>query len=121
VLKGEKEKIPRGGQDIVDVRDVALMHLKAIQVEAAAGNRIMANNEYVSWKQVYDWMAGFNAASESYPGTAKIPTELDDGEDDPHGGWDTSKAKTLLGVEYHPAQSTFVDMAHKFMEDGLMA
>jgi len=121
VLKG-KEKIPRGGQDIVDVRDVALMHLKAIQVEAAAGQRIMANNEYVSWKQCYDWMANVNAASESYPGTAKVPTELEDGEDAPQGdGWDNSKANTVLGVEYRSAQSTYVDMAQKFMEDGLMA
>ena len=82
----------------------------------------LANNEYVSWKQCYDWMANVNAASESYPGTAKAPTELGDGGGAPPGdGWGNPKANNVLGVEYRPAQSTYVDMAQKFMEDGLMA
>lgn len=112
VLNGSKDKIPRGGQDIVDVRDVALMHLKAIQVAEAAGERIIACSGKVTWKQVYEWLARFNERG------AKVPTELADGEDSPGDDWNNAKSKAIFGMTYTPAESTFVDMAEAFVASG---
>eukprot|EP00931_Biecheleriopsis_adriatica_P049468 TRINITY_DN28618_c0_g1_i1.p1 TRINITY_DN28618_c0_g1~~TRINITY_DN28618_c0_g1_i1.p1 ORF type:complete len:324 (-),score=59.08 TRINITY_DN28618_c0_g1_i1:62-1033(-) len=110
VLDGSKGKIPRGGQHVVDVRDIALAHLKAVQVPEAAGNRIIACNTYVTWKQVYDWLAQKGS---------KVPTEMDDGEDKKPDQWNNDKSKKLLGIEYTQAESTFVDMAESLIAFGL--
>ncbi len=69
LLNGNMPGIPRLGFNIVDVRDVADLHLRAMTDPAAAGERFIAAGEYA-------WMADIAEIlrAELGPQAAKVPT-----------------------------------------------
>lgn len=70
ILCGEMEKCGRFMLNVVDVRDVALAHVRAITVKEAAGRRFIVNHESIWMKQAADFLA------EKYlPQGWPIPTE----------------------------------------------
>lgn len=92
MLDGSKPKIPRSYIAFVDVRDTALAHLQAVQVEAAANKRFILAGHDVWVKEV----AGILAAK--YPNYG-VPTQDADGEDpDPGNDCDNTRSREVLGV-----------------------
>jgi nucleoside-diphosphate-sugar epimerase len=53
-MNGKYPGVPRFSTPIVDVRDVALAHLRAITVKEAANQRFILVNENLWFKQVAD-------------------------------------------------------------------
>ncbi|KZT58723.1 NAD(P)-binding protein [Calocera cornea HHB12733] len=78
----------------VDVRDVALAHVLALQKEAAGGERIIVSAGYYAWQDLYDELG-------------KVPTPL---PDTPKGVpsstrapplvYSSEKAETILGIKF---------------------
>ena len=54
MMDGSTPAIPRIGFDIVDVRSVADLHIKAMEMDAAAGQRFIAASGYMSFKDVVE-------------------------------------------------------------------
>jgi dihydroflavonol-4-reductase len=69
MLQGRMPGTPRIGLEIVDVRDVADLHIRAMTSQAAAGERFIAVNEFM-------WMADVARELRSKLGAAasKVPT-----------------------------------------------
>jgi dihydroflavonol-4-reductase len=108
-LDGSRSKIPRGSGAFVDVRDVALAHLKAIQIPEAANKRFILYNERVPSSKVYEWLAPFNERG------AKVPTILAEGEDSGGDLVDNTRSKEVLNIEYTPLQKTITDHAEQIV------
>jgi len=114
VLDGSKTEVPTGGMGMVDVRDVALAHLKCIQVPEAANKRFILNSHRVMYKDIYGWLAAkYNAKG------AKVPTNMAAGEDPTEFDLlDNTQAKKVLGLVYTDMEKTFIDMADSLIALG---
>ena len=122
LLSGAMPGTPRIGLEVVDVRDLADIHLRAMTSPAAAGERFLATGEFV-------WMRDMAATLRSNLGAAgaRVPTrDLPDfavkafalidkplraitvslGRRNQHS---TDKAKRLLGWVPRPAAATVLD------------
>ncbi len=66
-MDGSSPAIPQIGFDMVDVRSVAEMHIQAIEVEEASGERFICSSGFLSFKDVATIL------KEKYP-KAKIPS-----------------------------------------------
>lgn len=89
-----------------DVRDVAEVHARVLEVPEAAGQRFFAVGGYFSNKRMADKIR------ESHPELAdKLPKESapDDFPDEIYG-WDNSKTREMLGLEFRDLK-TCVDGA----------
>jgi dihydroflavonol-4-reductase len=67
LLNGSYPALPKIGFDVVDVRSVADLLIRAMEMPQAAGNRYIAASEYLTMKDVSDFL------KEHYP-KRKIPT-----------------------------------------------
>ena len=128
MVSGSMPGVPRIGLEVVDVRDLADIHLRAMTAPAAAGERFLATGEFV-------WMREMSAALRSGLGDAgaKVPTrQLPDfavratalfdkslraitvslGRKNRHS---TDKAKRLLGWQPRPAAETVVGCARSLI------
>ncbi|CAG7925041.1 unnamed protein product [Penicillium olsonii] len=117
LVQGEmKEKLaPTGNFLWVDVRDVALAHVKAIEVSEAGGERFFVTAGYFSNKKIAD------AARESHPDLeAKLPP-TDATDDFPANiyGFDNSKSQKVLGLEYRPLKQTVKDTIDSLLVIGV--
>jgi len=99
---------------IVDVRDVALGHLRAIEREDAKGKRFILvatelwRNEMAEpLKKEYE-SKGFN-----------IVTDVEEG-DVYECRYDTSASKTVLGIEYIDTAQSLVEMAESMIKTGMI-
>ncbi|RKU01298.1 epimerase [Burkholderia sp. Nafp2/4-1b] len=73
MLRGEIAGIPRIGFEIVDVRDLADIHLRAMVAPAAAGERFLATGEFMWMSEIAETLRT------SCPRADKVPTvELSD-------------------------------------------
>ncbi|RMZ92521.1 hypothetical protein DV736_g216, partial [Chaetothyriales sp. CBS 134916] len=99
------EGLPPSGIYIwVDVRDVALAHVKAIEIPAAAGKRFFVTAGYFSNGEVAQII------KENFPQfAARLPENLE--SDKPKGvyGIDNSRSKQILGLEYRSLKDSVVD------------
>ncbi|KAJ7479840.1 D-lactaldehyde dehydrogenase [Mycena latifolia] len=89
-----------GGGCWVDVRDLALAHVRALQREAAGGERIIIAAGAFAWQ---DWLdaAPAGAAGKYQKGTPGA------GKDAVHLlRYDTAKSVRVLGMEYRPMADT---------------
>jgi len=98
--------------DIVDVRDVALSHVLALERSEAGGERIIVSNIPLSWHQLTDTLI-----------QAGYPVTRCEGEDTsiPHAYvFDNSKSKKILGLNYRPlremAVDTYAELKRRFPE-----
>lgn len=71
LLQGQVPAVPRVGFEVVDVRDLADIHIRAMTSEGAAGQRIIAVGEFM-------WMSGIAKVLRSNLGDAagKVPTGI---------------------------------------------
>jgi len=133
LLTGKVPGLPRLGFCIVDVRDVADLHLRAMTDPAAAGQRFIASGEFA-------WMADLAAILRARLGAeaAKVPTgkapdfllrlvALFDRDlkavTDSLGRkrtFSSAKARSVLGWAPRPMEDTLLDCARSLIAGGLV-
>jgi dihydroflavonol-4-reductase len=132
LLTGRVPGLPRFGFNIVDVRDVADLHIRAMTAPDAAGQRFIAAGDYA-------WMAELAAmlkAGLQGPGAEKIPTrkvpdivlrlasifDKDLRFVTPSLGhrhdYTSKKAQDLLGWRPRPTRDTVLDTANSLIAGG---
>ncbi|KAJ5938589.1 hypothetical protein N7466_001723 [Penicillium verhagenii] len=110
-----KEKIPPTGTFLwVDVRDVALAHVKAIEIAEAGGQRFFVVAGYFSNKQAVDAIRETHPKLES---KLPSPTTVDDFPSNIFE-FDNSKSREVLGLKYRPFKQTISDTADSLLEAG---
>lgn len=133
LLKGQMPGMPKVGFNVVDVRDTADLHLRALLDDKAAGERFVAAAGFMWIKDVADILR-----HELGPAAAKVPTREvpsalvrlmslfdrevrsitpDLGRRKAHS-W--QKAKDLLGWNPRPVRDTVVDCAQSFIDEGIV-
>jgi len=133
MLKGYVPAVPRAGFSTVDVRDVVDLHVRAMESEAAAGNRFIASSNFL-------WFADMARLLREHFGAraAKVPTrELADvlvrllalfhadlRQLAPSLGVRTTmrsdKAIEMLGWHARQAENAVLDGARSLFEEGLI-
>jgi dihydroflavonol-4-reductase len=136
MLSGKMRGIPRIGFEIVDVRDLVDVHIRAMTSPDAAGQRFLATGEFIPMaemarvlreglgeglgadgrsvpaRQVPDVVVRF-AARFLDPSLREITPAL--GRRNRHS---TEKARRVLGWEPRPAQETVIDCARSLIVHG---
>lgn len=103
-----KDEIPDTGTYIwVDVRDLALAHVKAIEVDEAAGKRFFITAGYFSNKEIAEIIR------KNFPEYEKeLPGKDVKGGDYPKEGvykYDNSRVKEVLGIKFRELEGSIVD------------
>lgn len=116
IIQGQfKEQIPPTGTFLyVDVRDVAVAHVRAIEVAEAGGKRFFVTAGFFSNKEIVD------AVRKTHPElTSKLPAEDTPG-DFPSNIYeiDNSRSKKILGIKYRPFPETVADTIRSLQEVG---
>jgi nucleoside-diphosphate-sugar epimerase len=132
MLRGKMPGTPRIGLEVVDVRDIADVHIRAMTAADAAGQRFLATGEFM-------WMADVAAVLRDRlgPAAAKVPTRtipdlivrlvaLFDpemrsitpglGRKNRHT---TAKAHEVLGWRPRPGADTVTECARSLVENGV--
>ncbi|MFJ3903853.1 NAD-dependent epimerase/dehydratase family protein [Streptomyces sp. NPDC090025] len=132
MITGEMRGVPRIGLEVVDVRDLVDVHIRAMTAPAAAGQRFLATGEFlwmadmartlrdglgergrrVSTRQIPDFAVRLVARFKD-PSLREITPAL--GRRNRHT---TEKARTLLGWEPRPARETVLDCANSLIAHG---
>ena len=105
-LNGTRETVAKTQTSFVDVRDVALAHLKALEVPEANGKRFLLCGHDVWQEEVAKILIN------KYPRYRGIPRRFEKGEY-PKAGNDVDNTRSIevLGIEYTPFEKTILDMA----------
>ncbi|KAE8146042.1 NAD(P)-binding protein [Aspergillus avenaceus] len=106
VRGNNKDKLPPTGTFIwVDVHDVALAHVKAIEVAEAGGQRFFLVAGLYSNKQVVD------VIREAYPQLEDRLPPKDSADDTPADvyGYDNTKSREVLGIQYRSLKESVTD------------
>lgn len=103
-----KQEIPESGVFLwVDVRDIALSHVKAIEVPEAAGKRFFVTAGYFSNRELAEIIR------KNFPEFEKeLPSKEVKGGDYPEGGlykFDNSRTKDVLGIKFRSLEESVVD------------
>ncbi|MEV7416187.1 NAD-dependent epimerase/dehydratase family protein [Streptomyces sp. NPDC089919] len=132
MLSGRMSGVPRIGLEVVDVRDLVDVHIRAMTAPAAAGQRFLATGEFlwmadmartlrdglgeqgrrVSTRQIPDFAVRLVARFKD-PSLREITPAL--GRRNRHS---TEKARTLLGWQPRPARRTVLDCAQSLIAHG---
>ncbi|CDM27682.1 hypothetical protein DTO006G1_7788 [Penicillium roqueforti] len=116
LIQGQmKEKIaPTGTFLWVDVRDVALAHVRAIEVPEAGGERFFVTAGFFSNKELAD------IARETHPELESKLPPADAPSDFPKNIYqiDNSKSQKILGLEYRPLKQTVSDTIDSLLAVG---
>ncbi|OQE31542.1 hypothetical protein PENSTE_c001G04262 [Penicillium steckii] len=116
IIQGQfKAQIPPTGTFTwVDVRDVALAHVRAIEVEKAGGQRFFVTAGYFSNKDLVDIIRENRPQLES-----KLPSN-DSPNDLPADIYkiDNSRSKEVLGIKYRPLKETISDTVDSLLKVG---
>jgi nucleoside-diphosphate-sugar epimerase len=116
LIQGEmKEKIaPTGNFLWVDVRDVALAHVRAIEVPEAGGERFFVTAGFFSNKKIADIIREARPELES-----KLPP-VNAPDDFPANifEYDNNKSQRVLGLEYRPFKQTVIDTVDALLAVG---
>ena len=112
-----KEKIPDTGVFLwVDVRDIALAHVKAIELPEAAGKRFFVVSGQFSNRELADTIR------KNFPKYEKeLPGKDIKGGDYPEGGvfgYDNSRSKEVLGIKFRGLEESVVDTANSLKTAG---
>ncbi|KAJ4245545.1 methylglyoxal reductase (NADPH-dependent) gre2 [Fusarium torreyae] len=98
----------------VDVRDVALAHVKAIETEEAADKRIFVTAGYYSNQELYEILyKNFPELRDRLPDDANKGGNPNPALDS--FGYDTTRANTILGIEWIPYEKTIIDSAKSLL------
>jgi len=133
LMSGRVPGVPRLGFTLVDVRDVADLHLKAMLSPEAAGQRFVAAHEFRWMSEVADVLRARLGAKAAKVPTRKAPHFLvrlaslfdqDLKAVTPGLGrkrvFSSEKAQRLLGWTPRPADDTIVDCAESLIARGLV-
>jgi len=116
LIQGEmKEKLaPTGVFLWVDVRDVALAHVRAIEVPEAGGERFFVTAGFFSNKKITDIIRETHPELES-----KLPP-ADSPDDFPANiyEFDNNKSQKVLGLEYRTLKQTVSDTVDSLLAVG---
>ena len=112
ILKGEKmnQGIPNDSMSIIDVRDLAELHV-ACALQPTASGRYFGVNRSWPWEEI---MTAFKDAHpefvmpQRFEGEAQIPTQFD------------HSRKESLGIELRDLQTTIQDLVLFFHERGVL-
>ncbi|KAH9896128.1 NAD-P-binding protein [Cubamyces lactineus] len=102
-----------------DIRDVADAHVRALEAEDAAGERMVVSSEVCTWQDWYDAAS----AMDLVPGLSDLHpprTECDSGKDDrpPHVVLSGEKATQKLGIAYQRIPETLRAVLDDFRARG---
>lgn len=129
LIDGRLPRIPNVGLNIIDVRDLAVAHVQAMEAPAAAGERFIINGDFMWMKDI---AAVLRQRLGGRPGV-KIPTkELPDWIVKLGAGFSpalntlrpllrrshrfsSEKARKLIGLQTRPAEETVVDCAESLL------
>jgi nucleoside-diphosphate-sugar epimerase len=100
---------------LVDVRDCAELHVKALKVPEAAGKRFIAWKGQFSNKEIAEILHG-KFAADGWP----IVTNEAEGDEPAREGASTRLAKEILGHEFRPIEDTVIDMAQCMIDSGFV-
>ena len=131
ILKGKDPVLPDLSFSIVDVKDVAAMHVKAISIEASKGKRFIASAGNRTFIQIAKTLkAAFPARKIT---TAQAPNflirflSLFDGEIKAvlpglgkHIGVNSTQAQKVLGIEFIAVETSLVDSARYLIDNGFV-
>jgi dihydroflavonol-4-reductase len=118
MLDGTMTVAPRARFGLVDVRDVADVHIRAMAAPEAAGKRFLAvgdgpTTSYLEVAGVLRRRLG--------PLAAHVPTEEAPGEDRPRPIIHNDRARNELGWRPRPIETTIVESAESLRDLGLLA
>jgi len=132
LMTGRVPGIPRLGFTLVDVRDVADLHLKAMLAPEAAGQRFIAANEFRWMGEIAEVLRARLGDKAAKVPTRKVPDfvlrlvslfDKDLKEVTPSLGlkrnFSSQKAQTLLGWRPRPVEDSIVDCAESLITHGL--
>ena len=133
LLAGRVPGVPRLGFNGVDVRDVAVLHLRAMTSPEAAGQRFIAAGQFAWMGDIADILrAKLGPAAAKVP-TGKVPdfvlrlvalVDRDLGAVTPSLGkkhdYTTAKAQSVLGWKARPLEETIVDCARSLIAAGVV-
>lgn len=112
-----KDKLePTGFYSWVDVRDIALAHIRALEVPEAGGNRFLLMAGYHTNKQIAEIIAGLGPEFRE-----KLPANLDAEKDDlpdPSERYQFSNKKSVdvLGIEYMSLERSVKDTVESLLK-----
>ncbi len=133
LLSGRVPGIPRLGFNVVDVRDVADLHIRAMTDEHAAGERFIAAGQYAWMGDLADLLRAKMGAGAAKVPTRKVPNfvirlaglfDKDLGSVSSSLGvkhdYSSDKAQRMLGWKPRPLEETIVDCANSLIANGLV-
>ncbi|KAK3312527.1 hypothetical protein B0H66DRAFT_400341 [Apodospora peruviana] len=99
----------------VDVRDVALAHVRAMTIPEAGGNRFYLVGGYFSNPRIADIIR--EMPDEKLKLKGKLPSKEETEEDFPDDHWrfDSSKAQRVLGIEYTSLEKSVRDTVESIL------
>jgi nucleoside-diphosphate-sugar epimerase len=104
---------PSGTFLFTDVRDLALAHMRAIEVPEAGGKRFFITAGYYSNKRIVDTIR------ETHPEIApRLPQNPDDDFAKDVYEYDNSRARELLGIEFRSLRDCISDTAASLIKLG---
>lgn len=133
LLAGEMPGLPNIGWNIVDVRDLADLHIRAMTAPEAAGQRFLAVGEFLWLREIAELLranltdqaakvttrklsdSAVRLAAQFNPDMAQIRASLGRRQ-----RIDTSKADKILGWRTRPAQQSILDAAHSLLAQGII-
>jgi dihydroflavonol-4-reductase len=118
MLDGTMSVAPRARMGVVDVRDVADLHIRAMAAPQAAGRRFLGvadgpTTSFVEVAEVLRHRLG--------PLAARVPTQEAPGEDRPRPVIHNDRARNELGWRPRPVETTIVESAESLRDLGLLA
>lgn len=109
----DKESTPPTGTFLwVDVRDVALAHIRAIEVPEAGAQRFFITAGHYTNKDIVDIIR------DAYPELKdRLPEATSDLPQDVYG-YDNSKSTQVLGLKYGSLKEAVVDTVKSLLDNG---
>ncbi|MBD2893102.1 hypothetical protein amrb99_20230 [Actinomadura sp. RB99] len=117
MLDGAMKRAPRLRFGIVDVRDVADLHIRAMAAPGAAGRRFLAVGDGPALS-LLDIAAVLRRRLG--PLAARVPTEEEPGDGPPRPIIRNDRARTELGWRPRPAETTIVESAESLRDLDLL-
>lgn len=131
IMKGKDPMLPDLRFALVDVRDVAQMHVQAIKVDGTKGQRILASSETLSFVEIARYIKSIYPKSKAKP--VQAPTllmkflSLFDGQikailpllEKPMKV-NNEKAKNMLGMKFIPAEVAIRESADYLVKNGFI-
>ena len=106
--------IPSLGSSLfTDVRDLALAHVRALEVPAAGGQRFFVTEGYYSYKNVVE------SVRKSHPEmAARLPKALQDDLPADIYGFDNSRTQKVLGIQFRSLDECIADTVTSLVKLG---